>query len=70
MLEFIVLGQVPGTHIQLSFRSVILIGLAFILVMILLRLRGRALQADPTDNWPSGYITRQDALPVQLQLFE
>jgi hypothetical protein len=70
MLEFIVLGQMPGTSIQLTFGSVVLIGLAFILFILLLRLRGRAISADLISDWPSDYITRQDALPVQLQLFE
>jgi len=38
MLEFIVLGEVPGTNIQLTFQEVV--GLSAIFVLVLLVLHG------------------------------
>lgn len=37
MLEFIVLGQVPGTHIQLNFQATLLLGLLLLVVLGLVR---------------------------------
>lgn len=34
MLEFIVLGQVPGTHIQLTFFQVLTVSELFVLILL------------------------------------
>lgn len=37
MLDFIVLGQIPGTHLQLTFFQVLCISTAFVLLLALMR---------------------------------
>lgn len=37
MLDFIVLGQIPGTHLQLTFFQVLCISTAFVLLLSLIR---------------------------------
>ncbi len=37
MLDFIVLGQIPGTHLQLTFFQVLCISTAFVLLLSLMR---------------------------------
>lgn len=36
MLQFIVLGQIPGTNIQINFSDVLRIALVFLLLLILI----------------------------------
>lgn len=81
MLEFIVLGQIPGSHIQLTFGHAIVLWLGFV-IAVLLRMKGRKIKNTLTTEaemlliyvslrfrHKSPFTRWQNALAVKLKLF-